>query len=812
MSKMIILAVDDSKTILALMKQMTKNMENCQLEGFVNSRDALEWCQDQHIDLLIVDYMMPDLDGITFLREFKSNSRHRHVPVLMITASEDLDIRHRSLEHGANDFLTKPLDMLEFTTRVRNMLSLRRYQKALEENIKLLRQSEERWQFALEGSGDGVWDWDTQTDAMFLSKNLKAMLGYADHELSSNYTSFMDLLHPDDLPLIQWEVQLHLQGKTPTFVVEKRMLCKDGSYKWVLTRGKIIEWATDGKPLRAVGTMSDISERKDMENYLKDSSDRMRKILDAVDALIVVTQMEGDEQILFVNHHARKLYGDIEGQPWSCFNRDTAPAQQALVDRHGNPSGEVVAWEEYDASLGRWFLRHDQGIRWVDGSVVRMQVATDITERHQIMETLQKNEKKYRELFDNMKSGVAIYDVESGGDVFVFKDVNKSAESILCARKEDLIGRNLTKALPGVEDFGLLTVLQDVYRSGSPQYFPPAHYHDDSRQGYFENFVYRLPSGEVVAIFDDVTEEKLAEQELRLAAKVFESSMDAIVITDRHNAIVSVNQAFTTITGYSREEVIGHNPNLLSSGRQDEEFYHQMWQSLLHLGQWKGEIWNRRKNGEIYPQWVSISTATDADNAITHYIAIFSDISERKAAEERIQYLAWHDPLTGLPNRALLQDRLERALVLARRNEHQLAVLFVDLDRFKIINDTLGHHMGDLLLQEVAKRLCACVRQSDTVSRQGGDEFVILLLDITGADAAAMVASKIVEAIARPFTIDGHCLHTSPSVGISLYPHHGRDKASLLKKADGAMYKAKDMGRNNFQFADDDESEGEQQE
>lgn len=292
----------------------------------------------------------------------------------------------------------------------------------------------------------------------------------------------------------------------------------------------------------------------------------------------------------------------------------------------------------------------------------------------------------------------------------------------------------------------------------------------------------------------------LSEVERRLSAAVFDNSSDAIVVTDRNNLIISVNPAFSEITGFPREEVVGKNPKMFSAGRQPPEFYTHMWHELDKFGKWSGEIWNRRKSGELYPEWLSISTVKDNKGDITHYVGIFSDITERKQAEERVRHLAHYDALTDLPNRTLFHDRLQQALIQAQRNHEQVAVMFIDLDRFKVINDTLGHGIGDLLLQSVAQRLTHCVRQGDTVCRQGGDEFVILLPKIGRAEDAALVAQKVLDSISRPFSLEGHELHISSSIGISFFPNDGVTVDVLMKNADVAMYRAKELGRNNYQF------------
>ena len=243
----------------------------------------------------------------------------------------------------------------------------------------------------------------------------------------------------------------------------------------------------------------------------------------------------------------------------------------------------------------------------------------------------------------------------------------------------------------------------------------------------------------------DITARKQGEEQIRLFEKVFANANEAILISDANNCIVTTNPAFTEITGYTREEVIGKNPNILSSGQLDADFYKRMWSSINTTGKWQGEVVDRRKDGEIYAQWLSISALFDDSGRLTHYVALMSDISERKAAEERMAYLAQHDVLTGLPNRMLFQDRLQQAITYAERQRTSVALLFMDLDRFKDVNDTLGHHVGDLLLQEVTRRIRQCVRGSDTVSRQGGDEYVIMLPNLEDLDDIMQVVNKLIE-------------------------------------------------------------------
>lgn len=301
-------------------------------------------------------------------------------------------------------------------------------------------------------------------------------------------------------------------------------------------------------------------------------------------------------------------------------------------------------------------------------------------------------------------------------------------------------------------------------------------------------------------VLQDITERRLAEEKILLAGKVFENSGEAIMITDTDANILDINRAFTHIYGYEREEILGNNPRVLKSGRHEPVFYEEMWERLLREGEWQGEIWDRRKNGEIFPKWMSINAVYDEQGKTSHYVAIATDITKVKQTEERLYRLAHYDPLTDLPNRNLFHDRLDQGLKQARRSGRQLALLFLDIDRFKTINDTLGHGPGDQLLLLVAQRLTGVLRECDTVSRLGGDEFTIILPDTDTATGVALVAQNILETLSLPFTLEAQEIFISVSIGISLFPSNGQETGTLLKNADIAMYHAKESGRNTYRF------------
>ncbi|MFZ4540078.1 putative bifunctional diguanylate cyclase/phosphodiesterase [Propionivibrio sp.] len=304
----------------------------------------------------------------------------------------------------------------------------------------------------------------------------------------------------------------------------------------------------------------------------------------------------------------------------------------------------------------------------------------------------------------------------------------------------------------------------------------------------------------------DITQRKRDEAELRLAATAFESQ-ECIVITDDHQVILRVNQAFLETTGYAAEEVMGKTPSLLKSGRHGSDFYRQMWQSIKTTGNWSGEAWNRRKSGDIYPVWLTITAVKNEEGKVTHFVGAQTDITEQKRAQDKIADLAFIDQLTLLPNRTLLLDRLKQAMTAAHRNDTHGALLFIDLDNFKTLNDTLGHDKGDLLLQQVAQRLTRCLRDGDTVARFGGDEFVVVLGNLSAASVEAathteLVAGKILTTLAQEYTLGSVQFQSSASIGITLFKSDGAQVDDLLKQADLAMYRSKATGRNAMHFFD----------
>lgn len=291
--------------------------------------------------------------------------------------------------------------------------------------------------------------------------------------------------------------------------------------------------------------------------------------------------------------------------------------------------------------------------------------------------------------------------------------------------------------------------------------------------------------------------------DLQLAATIFESSSEAMLVTDANNKIITINPAFTTLTGYSINEVVGKDPNLLSSGKQTKEFYQEMWRKLNEEGHWDGEVWNFRKNGELYAEWLSVNVIFNPDGTKRLHVAIFSDITEKKQSEEIIWNQANYDHLTDLPNRRLFKDRLEQSIKFSNRTNDLLALLYIDLDGFKGVNDSLGHDGGDQLLIDTSNKISQCVRDTDTVARMGGDEFTVILSQISDPVFAGKVAESIIQKLTEPFDIGGTEVRISASIGIAFYPSDGDTPETLLKQADVALYRAKNSGRGRYcSFAD----------
>jgi len=424
---------------------------------------------------------------------------------------------------------------------------------------------------------------------------------------------------------------------------------------------------------------------------------------------------------------------------------------------------------------------------------------TDISEFKRTQRFLRESEAHYRTIFETVSQGVVILD--AAGRVV---DANPAACKLLRSPRRLLLGLALPLdgEQPGADTIRAIheAIAAEGTYLGRHQIHPfdgepcpvqvvCAPYSRDGRT-------------QTLAVIRDITDQLRAEEQLRESAIVFEQSHEGIMMTDREHRILMVNRAGCELTGYQREDLIGQKPSVLDSGRHGPEFFAGVVRALRREGTWQGEIWNRKRSGEVYVQWTSVNAVRDDAGEIVRHIIIFHDITEQKQAESRIRELAHYDQLTGLANRALFQDRLEHALAHARRHDEWLGVVFLDLDNFKGVNDSLGHMAGDALLQEVARRLQGCIRGEDTVARLGGDEFALILAGLPSRDVAQRIAARVatgcLEALAEPVAIEDRQVFSGASIGVALFPQDGDDPDALLRAADSAMYAAKERGKNTF--------------
>lgn len=448
------------------------------------------------------------------------------------------------------------------------------------------------------------------------------------------------------------------------------------------------------------------------------------------------------------------------------------------------------------------YVQEYGGTEYRDGQAIRsIGSVQDITERKAVEHTVSQRENELNTIIESLPLTLFVKEAKE----LRFVRFNAAGEKLLGRDRSELLGKNDYELFS--KEHAESFIQQDRETLATGEIRSILEEEIDTPNGTKLLHTLKVPindeSGQpkyLLGISEDITERKERQASLQLSSTVIENLAEGIMICDADNRLLSVNPAFTRITGYTADEIFGRKPNILKSGRHDQSFYHEMWNTIEITGTWQGEVWNRRYNGEIYPEWLSISSIRNEFGEVTNYIGVFSDISTIKENEAELRFLAHHDPLTQLPNRVLLNDRIEHALLQKERSKGMVAIMYLDLDRFKTINDSFGHPYGDLLLQTVAIRLQDALRHEDTVSRVSGDEFVIVLEDLKSADEAGVVAQKILGVLAEPIALGEHEVTITTSIGIAMAPTDGDEPVLLLKNADAALYRAKDMGRNSFEY------------
>jgi diguanylate cyclase (GGDEF)-like protein/PAS domain S-box-containing protein len=584
---------------------------------------------------------------------------------------------------------------------------------------------------------------------------------------------------------------------------------KDGSKFPVLLNNTSYR-DNSGAVAGSFGFITDLTSLVEAQQAVAASERELQGILDNMQDTYYRTDPSG--RVVRASRSVFSLLGyqpaEVLGKPLADLYFDPADRQDFL-QRMAEQGGTLFGYDSrlrHKAGHEVWVLTNSQYLRDAEGKVLGVEGTTrDNTEHRRMVEALRHSEARLTALIQALPDAVFLKDGD--GRWQVVNNVGLQLFRLVGDEWQGLDARQIAALRPDLAKEMTECQLSDraAWQQRGLTRNEERIVDAEGRERHWE-FV-KLPifnadgsRRSLVVVARDLTEQRRVEENLRLAAQVFENSGEAIMIMDAHSRVVSVNRAFSDMTGFLPAEVHGKTPAMLTSDLHDEEFYQRMWHSLRETGYWQGELWSRRRNGEVYPEWMGISTLRAPDGAVTHYVAISSDISERKASEARIEFLAHHDPLTDLPNRLLLRDRLERAIVQGERTETRVALLFIDLDRFKTVNDSLGHPVGDRLLREAALRLRECVREMDTVSRQGGDEFLIVLTDLKDGDAVTRIAEQILATMSVPFSLDGHDVAISCSVGVAVFPEDGRDFDELLKKSDIAMYHAKEAGRNAFRY------------
>ncbi|MGE5524059.1 MAG: PAS domain S-box protein [Rhodospirillaceae bacterium] len=726
--------------------------------------------------------------------------------------------------------------------------------KAAEE---ALAEAQNKLELAVASAEVGFWDRNLRTGEVTYSREWKAQLGYGDHEVANVPTEFARLCHPDDLAHSRAVREAALRDKRTTYDNEFRMRHKDGSYRWILSRASVHR-DEKGEPVRIIGGHIDITEQKKTETLLSRWTSFYAALSETNEAIVRIRDPEElfkrvcaiavektgllaawigilDEETNLVRPiatagAAADYAVDITASVDPRSPAGHGPSGRSIRENRAHVVADFMSAETTDYWRQRAARR---GIRsgaafplrrngrpcgclslyaaeanFFDAELVRLlgEMASDISFAMENMESerqrqeaearVRESEARYRMLVGNFPDGaVMLFDRDLRCQI-----ADGAAFRLTGRDPQEFVGRPVSEAFP----VSARSAMNDYFRRALCGHVIETTV---GARGGRDWSLHILPVHEAdgviaagMVIARDFTDKRRVEEQLRLSALAFENIADGVMITDADNRVVSINKAYTSITGYAEEEVLGKTPAVLYSDKQDSAFYQGLWERVRREGRWQGEVWSRRKNGEIYPEFLSISALKDESGATTHYVSVFNDISQFKAYEEHLEYLAHHDPLTGLPNRTLLEDRVEIAIANAERKHNHVALLFVDLDRFKLINDTLGHAIGDELLIAIARRLGECVRAADTVSRHGGDEFLVLLPEIHHVDDAARIAEKLMEEVARPYSIGGHDLATSVSIGIAVYPENGEHMSDLLRNADAAMYAAKEQGRNRFQF------------
>ncbi|TNE77603.1 MAG: EAL domain-containing protein [Gammaproteobacteria bacterium] len=719
-----------------------------------------------------------------------------------------------------------------------------------EQTATTLKANEERLRLALSAANLGLADINLKTGHMIVNDGYANILGTAPANFQETVNSAIKRIHPEDREAVLNAYRHYLSqcdnAQSGELFREFRVQAGNGDWRWVASLNKLVDWGEDGRPRRLLTTLTDITPRKEAEQTLErahqeakfllnESTKARLTLLSALEDHQQATQAlrESETSLAEVGRIARVGGWEMDVTsrqviltPQSYKNFGVPPtvalSQENLLDLIADSDREKVATalrevvakgtpfdlavQLPDSRSGPQWMRFIGQAIWNDGRISRVQgTVQDITERKRA----EQRQKQSYDLLMKLAAQVPsmLFQLQRAPDGAMFFPWCSSAIEHIYEIDADAFDGDAERLLERTHPDDRMTLLSAI--ESSAQTLEPFHCEYRvvlPRRGIqwrlSEAAPEKLPDGSVLwhGIISDITERKETEEALRLAGLVFQNSTEGMLIADADTTIVDANRAFTDMTGFSREEVIGKKPSVLQSGRQTEEFYRDMWAELNSSGHWQGELYNRRKNGEIYPEWLVINAVYGPDGEVHRWVAQFSDITEQKKNEQLIWQQANFDALTDLPNRRMFYDRLNQEIKKSQRSGHSLALLFIDLDHFKEINDTLGHETGDQLLKEAASRIRACIRESDTVARLGGDEFIIILSGLDENTTLERIIGALLGTLSEPYKLGSEEAFLSASIGVTLCPDDAGDIDSLMKNADQAMYAAKQQGRNGFQY------------
>ncbi len=770
-----ILVIDDVPANLAVVSEhLVQSGFRIMVAG--SGEAGLKIAQSTLPDLILLDVMLPGVDGYEVCRLLKADIKTRDIPVIFMTAMTETADKVKGFKVGGVDYITKPLQQEEVLVRVSTHLYLRELTLKLEEAKQDLEQrvvertaelaatneslkqeiierenaqaelvrSELEYRSLAENFPDNIIRYDQQCRAIYCNPSMERtleldaerILGKTPVELSPGVAKQQSLIFEDKIRQV-------LQTGEPA-EMEQVIKRRDGTLLIHLKR-IVAERDTQGNIVTVLAIGRDITRHKMDEAALKHLNRELSAISDCNQVLVRAV-----DEVNLLDDICRIICEEAGYHlAWVGFKVDDESnnlhpvASAGIGIDHGYLELLQVSWSDPEYGFG------------LSGTTIR---SGEITCVNDFLND--RIGKPWRDVAVKFGYGSSI--------ALPLKDENQHCFGVLNIYSTEMnaFTQDEQRLLSGLAEdlsFGIVTLRRRI-------------------------------------------EHDKAEEQMRIAATAFEAQ-EGIIITDAKMRILRVNAAFSEITGYSSEEVVGATPNMLKSDRHDDDYFQHMWDSISQKGAWQDEIWNRRKNGQVYPVWLNITAVQKDSGEVTHYVGTMTDITERKAAEAEIEHLAYHDPLTLLPNRRLLLDRLELALSAADRSHSSGALLYIDLDNFKVLNDTRGHDAGDQLLIEAAQRLLTCVRKEDTLARFGGDEFMIMLTDqgessLQASEKIGSVGERVLEVLGQPYTIDEQIQHITPSIGVTLFEGTQSSVQELLKQADIAMYQAKNGGRNTLRYFD----------